>query len=164
MRRKAIKRRRTVAGEAKEQKQEERRSVVARTTEIAAAYITGNTVAMADLGDVIETIGRALQALGREDTTPASARPEPAVPVRRSIQPDHLVCLICGKRLKTIRRHLSIVHQLTPEVYRELFGLKPDYPMVAAGYSRQRSETAKRVGLGRNVQASRRSRRPKNQE
>jgi hypothetical protein len=97
MRRKAIKRRRTVAGEAKEQKQEERRSVVARTTEIAAAYITGNTVAMAD---VIETIGRALQALGREDTTPASARPEPAVPVRRSIQPDHLVCLVCAKSQK----------------------------------------------------------------
>ena len=69
------------------------------------------------------------------------------MPVRRSIQEDHLICLVCGKRQKALRRHLSIVHQLTPEAYRELLGLKPDYPMVASGYSRQRSEMARRSGL-----------------
>jgi ROS/MUCR transcriptional regulator protein len=90
-------------------------AVTARPTEITAAYITRNTVAMADLGVVIETIGRALRVLGREDSKPASAKPAPAVPVRRSIQQDHLVCLVCGNRLQVLRRHLSVVHQLTPE-------------------------------------------------
>ena len=73
--------------------------------------------------------------------------------MRRSIQDDHLVCLVCGKQQKILRRHLEVAHQLTPEAYREQFGLKPDYPMAAPGYSRQRSEMAKRVGLGRRQQA-----------
>jgi predicted transcriptional regulator len=81
--------------------------------------------------------------------------------VRRSIQDDHLVCLVCGKQQKTLRCHLDVAHQLTPEAYREQFGLKPDYPMAAPGYSRQRSEMAKRVGLGQRVQAPSRRRRPR---
>jgi predicted transcriptional regulator len=73
------------------------------------------------------------------------------VPVRRSVRDDHLVCLVCGKPQKILRRHLDVAHQLTPEAYREQFGLRPDYPMAAPGYSRQRSDMAKRVGLGRLV-------------
>ena len=93
------------------------------------------------------------RTLGREQPEPA--KPGPAVPVRRSIRDNHLVCLVCGKQLKTLRRHLEVAHQLTPDAYRERFGLKPDYPMAAPGYSRQRSEMARRVGLGRREQARR---------
>jgi predicted transcriptional regulator len=150
-----------VAEHAEEHKQEEPRSVPKLTTEIVVAYVTRNTIAPAELGDLIDAVGQALEALGREEAEPP--KPEPAVSVRRSIQEDHLVCLACGKRQRTLRRHLDAVHQLTPEAYRELFGLKPDYPMVAPAYSRQRSEMAKRAGLGRHAQASRRRRR-KNQE
>jgi predicted transcriptional regulator len=136
---------------AEEQKQEEPRSVAKLTTGIVVAYVTRNTVAPADLGELIGAVSRALNALDREKPEPA--KPEPAVPVRRSIYDGHLVCLVCGKQQKTLRRHLDVAHQLTPEVYREQFGLRPDYPMAAPGYSRQRSEMAKRTGLGQRVQA-----------
>jgi predicted transcriptional regulator len=140
-----------VAEHDQEQEQEEPQSVAKLTTEIVVAYVTRNTIAAADLGDLIGAVARALGTLGREQAEPA--KPAPAVPVRRSIQDDHLVCLLCGKQQKTLRRHLDVVHQLTPEAYREQFGLKPNYPMAAPGYSRQRSEMAKRVGLGQRVQA-----------
>ena len=147
-----------MAEHAEEQEQKEPRSVAELTTEIAVAYVTRNTIAPADLGDLIGAVSRALGVLGREEPEPA--KPEPAGPVRRSIQDDHLVCLVCGGRHKTLRRHLAVAHQLTPEAYRELFGLRPDYPMAAPGYSRQRSEMAKRAGLGRSRQA-RRGRKPR---
>jgi predicted transcriptional regulator len=140
-----------VAEHAEEQKPEEPRSVAELTTEIVVACVTRNTIAPADLGNLIGAVARALGALGR--TEPEPAKPEPAVPVRRSIQDDHLVCLVCGRQQKTLRRHLEVAHQLTAEAYREQFGLKPDYPMAAPGYSRQRSEMAKRLGLGRRKQA-----------
>jgi predicted transcriptional regulator len=120
------------------------------------AYVTKNAVAIAVLGHAIETLGRALAALGREEPKPDTAKPKPAVPVRRSVHEDHLVCLVCGKPQKILRRHLDKAHQLTPETYREQFGLKSDYPMVAPDYARQRSEAARRSGLGRHVQAARR--------
>jgi predicted transcriptional regulator len=146
---------------AEGRKQEEPAALAARTTEVVVAYLTRNSVAISDLGHVIETVGRALAALGREEIEPASARPAPAVPVRRSIQQDHLVCLVCGKQQKTLRRHLDVVHQLTPEAYRALFGLKPDYPMTAPSYARYRSEAARRVGLGHRVQPPSRLRQPR---
>jgi predicted transcriptional regulator len=139
-----------MAERAEEETQKEPRSVPTFTTEIITAYVTGNTIGMADLGDLIEAVGRALEALGREDTR-AVAKPEPAVPVRRSIKDDHLVCLVCCKQQKTLRRHLDVAHQLTPEAYREQFGLAADYPMAAPGYAAQRSEMALRTGLGRNA-------------
>ncbi len=116
---------------------------------------------MADLGELIGAVARALDALGRESTEPAPAKPEPAVPVRRSIQEDHLVCLVCGKQQKILRRHLAVAHQLTPAAYRELFGLMPDYPMTAPGYSRQRSEMARRAGLGQTAQPTPRTQEPR---
>jgi predicted transcriptional regulator len=147
-----------MAVDAEEQEREEPRSVAELTTEIVVAYVIKNTVPPTDLGDLIGVVGRALDALGQAQAGPA--RPEPVVPVRRSVREDHLVCLLCGKRLRALRRHLHVTHQLTPEGYREQFGLKPDYPMAAPGYSRQRSEMAKRVGLGQRVQAPSRRRRP----
>ena len=144
---------------ADEQDQRDLQSLAGLTTGIVAAYVSGNTIAPADLGDLIGAVGRALGAAGREQAEPA--RPEPAVPVRRSIRDDHLVCLVCGKQQRILRRHLHTVHQLTPQAYREQFGLRPDYPMAAPGYSRQRSEMAKRVGLGQRVQTSPRRRKPR---
>src|SRR5262245_40810350 len=143
---------------AQGQEQEEPQSVAKLTTEIVVAYVTRTTVAPADLGDLIGAVSRALDALGRQE--PERPKPVPAVPVRRSIHDDHLVCLVCGEQHRTLRRHLDVAHRLTPEAYRELFGLKSDYPMAAPGYSRQRSEMAKRVGLGRDQQA-RRGRKPR---
>jgi predicted transcriptional regulator len=146
-----------MAEHPQEQEQEEPQAVAKLTTEIVVAYVTRNTIAVADLGDLIGAVAGALGALGREQAEPV--KPDPAVPVRRSIHDDHLVCLVCGKQQKTLRRHLDVAHQLTPEAYREQFGLRPDYPMAAPGYSRQRSEMAKRVGLGQRVQpAGRRQR------
>jgi predicted transcriptional regulator len=143
---------------AEEQKQEGPRSVAKLTTEIVVAYITRNTVAPADLGELIGAVSRALNAVDQEKPEPA--KPEPAVPVRRSIHDGHLVCLVCGKQQKTLRRHLDVTHRFTPEAYREQFGLKPDYPMAAPSYSRQRSELAKRVGLGQRAQTPSRHRQP----
>jgi predicted transcriptional regulator len=142
-----------VAEHAEQQEQEEPRSLARLTTEIVVAYVTRNTIVPGDLGNLIGAAARALGTLGREQAEPV--KPEPAVPVRRSIQDNHLVCLVCGKQQKVLRRHLDAAHQLTPEAYREQFGLKSDYPMAAPGYSRQRSEMAKRVGLGRRQQARR---------
>ena len=122
-----------MAEPAEEQQEGELAPLGALTTEIMTAYVSKNAVAIADLGDLIETVGRTLVALGREEPKPDTAKPKPAVPVRRSIQEDHLVCLVCGKRQTTLRRHLEIAHQLTPEAYREQFGLRPDYPMAAPG-------------------------------
>ena len=144
-----------MAEPAEEQAEGEPAPLGALTTEIVAAYVTKNAVAIAVLGRVVETVGRALAALGREEPKPGTAKPKPAVPVRRSIGKDHLVCLVCGKRLQTLRRHLDRAHQLTPETYRERFGLKPDYPMSAPGYARQRSEVARRSGLGHRGQGAR---------
>jgi predicted transcriptional regulator len=148
-----------VADHAQAQQRDEPRPVAELTTEIVVAYVIKNTVPPTDLSDLISVVGHALDALGRGQAGPA--KPEPAVPVRRSVREDHLVCLLCGRRLRALRRHLHVTHQLTPEAYREQFGLKPDYPMAAPGYSRQRSEMAKRVGLGQRVQAPSRRRQPR---
>jgi predicted transcriptional regulator len=148
-----------VAEHADERRREEPRSVAELTAEIVVAYVSRNTIAVADMGDLIGAVAQALGALGREQAEPG--KPEPAVPVRRSIHDDHLVCLVCGKQHRTLRRHLEVAHQLTPEAYREQFGLRPDYPMAAPGYSRQRSEMAKRVGLGQRGQATARIRKPR---
>ena len=99
-----------MAVDAEEREREEPRSTAKLTTEIVVAYVANNTVAMAELGDMIGSVGRALDTLGRAQAGPA--RPEPAVPVRRSIQDEHLTCLICGKQQKVLRRHLDVARRL----------------------------------------------------
>jgi predicted transcriptional regulator len=150
-----------VAEPAEEQERGEAAPLGKLTTEIVVAYGTRNDVPVADLGHLIETVGRALALLGREEPKTDTAQPKPAVSVRRSVHEDHLVCLACGKQQKTLRRHLDVAHQLTPETYRQRFGLKPDYPMVAASYAQQRSEMAKRIGLGQRARARSRRREPR---
>jgi predicted transcriptional regulator len=120
------------------------------TTEIVIAYLRNHAMAAADVPVLVATIARELGGLGREPEKPA--QPEPVVSLRRSVQRDHLVCLICGKKLKSLRRHLTVVHHLTPAGYRETFGLRRDYPIVAPAYAEQRSEVARRAGLGRRSQ------------
>jgi predicted transcriptional regulator len=120
------------------------------TTEIVTAYLRNHPMAAVEVPILVATVARELDGLGREPEEPA--QPEPAVSIRRSVQRDHLVCLICGKKLKSLRRHLAVAHNLTPAGYRETFGLKRDYPIVAPAYAEQRSEVARRTGLGRRSQ------------
>lgn len=86
--------------------------------------------------------------LGQEINPAAAEKPVPAVPVRRSVQPDHITCLLCGKKWKTLKRHLAVRHGLTPTDYRALFGLKSDYPMIAPSYSTYRTNLARQSGFG----------------
>ena len=127
----------------------ERTKVAELTTEIVAAYVSYHKLRVPEVPDLINTVGAELAALGVEAEPSALERPEPAVSVRRSVRPDHLVCLICGKKQKLIKRHLAVEHDLTPNQYRETFGLKPDYPMAAPNYAQQRRELAVKIGLGR---------------
>jgi predicted transcriptional regulator len=123
-------------------------SIAALTTEIVTAYVGHQEIAITDLGRLIVDVGHELGSLGHEPET-APTRPEPAVPVRRSVKHDHLVCLVCGKPFKSLRRHLQTAHDLTPNGYREMFDLPRDYPMIAAASSQQRAAIARQSGLGR---------------
>jgi predicted transcriptional regulator len=119
------------------------------TAEIVSAYVSHNQVLPAELPELIGSIAGRLIALGNEQEEAEAAKPEPIVPIRRSLSRDYITCLLCGRKQKLLKRHLSAAHQLTPPEYRELFGLKRDYPMTAPSYVEMRAEIAKRVGLGR---------------
>ena len=123
--------------------------------QILSSYLSNNTVAAADLPSVIDTVKKAFGGSGEEiSTTPSDSVTktwQPAVPVKKSVTPDAVICLCCGQRFKTLRRHLQTTHQLSPREYRATFGLKSDYPIVAPNYAAQRSNLAKSLGLGRRV-------------
>jgi predicted transcriptional regulator len=119
------------------------------TVKIVSAYVSNNTLAESELAELITTVASRLRQGSADPEQPAEERPEPAVSVRRSIRPDHLVCLVCGQRQKMLKRHLANRHDLIPSQYRERFGLKPDYPMAAPKYAQQRRELALQSGLGR---------------
>ena len=122
------------------------------STDIVASYIGRNAVGPGAVSDVI---GRVYEALWRLDQPPAAAVPpqrqKPAVPISRSVQHDHIVCLEDGKKLKMLKRYLRSRFDLSPEEYRRKWGLSPDYPMVAPAYAERRSAFAKEIGLGRGV-------------
>jgi predicted transcriptional regulator len=121
------------------------------TTEIVSAYVASNQITPPELGMLVGTVASELRKVGTglEQSAGSELKPEPAVPVRRSIASDHLVCLVCGKKQKLLKRHLMVEHSLTPDEYRKLFELKADYPMVAPRYAQHRRELAVRMGLGR---------------
>jgi predicted transcriptional regulator len=121
--------------------------LLALTTEIVAAHVSNNTVAVSDLAQLINQVYHSLANIGIAPAT-AAVRPQPAVSIKKSIQPDFLVCLEDGKKLKMLKRHLKTAYNMTPETYRERWGLASDYPMVAPNYARQRSRLAKEIGLG----------------
>ncbi len=118
------------------------------TADIVAAYVKNNPVNVSDLPDIITTVQASLR--GVTEGAPVPAKPTPAVSVSRSVKNDHIVCLVCGLKHKMLKRHLKTAHHLSPDAYRELFDLKPDYPLVAPGYAEVRSKLAKKIGLGRN--------------
>ena len=126
------------------------KTLVALTTEIVAAYVAHHPVAAADLPAVIDAVAKRLAALAaaEERKEAAPAQPEPVVPVRRSVTPEHLICLVCGKRVATLKRHLRVAHGLTPAEYRQAFGLRSDYPLVAPTYAERRAAIARASGLG----------------
>ena len=120
------------------------------TAQVVVAYVSNNSLPAADLPATIATIHAALgQSHAAPATEPVPEKPEPAVPIKRSVTDDHIVCLEDGKTFKSLKRHIMTNHELTPDEYRERWGLKPDYPMVAPGYAAERSRLAKSLGLGR---------------
>jgi predicted transcriptional regulator len=119
------------------------------TTEVVAAYVSNNTLATGQLGDVIHAVYNSLRALDGQVVEAVPEVLKPAVPIRKSITPDYLVCLEDGKKLKMLKRHLRSTYNLSPDEYRAKWSLAPDYPMVAPKYAQQRSEFAKKIGLGR---------------
>ncbi|MBY6264741.1 MucR family transcriptional regulator [Azospirillum sp. TSH100] len=122
-------------------------ALLSLTTEIVAAHVSNNTVALTDLPTLIEQVYKSLANVGTEPVV-AEERPQPAVPIKKSVTPDYIVCLEDGKKLKMLKRHLKTAYNMTPEEYRDRWGLPTDYPMVAPNYARQRSSLAKQIGLG----------------
>jgi predicted transcriptional regulator len=126
-----------------------RKNTIELAAEIVAAYVAKNTVAQADLPKLINDVHRAL--LGAAGGQPARADEgdaKPAVSIKKSLTPDYLICLEDGKKFKSLKRHLRSHYNLSPEQYREKWGLPADYPMVAPNYALARSGLAKRMGLG----------------
>jgi predicted transcriptional regulator len=119
------------------------------TADVVAAYVSNNTLPTAQLGDVIGTVYLSLKALEGKGAEAKLEPLRPAVPVRKSITPDYLICLEDGKKLKMLKRHLRSTYNLTPDEYRQKWSLPADYPMVAPNYALQRSAFAKKIGLGR---------------
>jgi predicted transcriptional regulator len=124
------------------------------TAEILAAYVSNNSIAVADLPALIADIHTALQRISSGEPTPAvvEQKLDPAVPIRKSVTPDFIICLDDGKRFKSLKRHLLTEYSMTPAEYRAKWSLSDDYPMVAPNYAATRSAMAKAIGLG---QASR---------
>jgi len=117
------------------------------TADIVAAHVSNNSVAVNDLPNLIQNVHSALSGISGK-AAPVEAKPEPKVSIRSSIKPDYIVCLEDGKKLKMLKRHLMTHYNLTPDQYRQKWGLSADYPMVAPNYAEQRRTLAKSIGLG----------------
>ncbi len=127
-----------------------RGDILRMTSDVAAAYLGNHNVSAKDVPTVINTIHKALCDLGQVESKQTKQQAtKAAVPVKRSVTPDYLVCLEDGKKLKMLKRHLRTNYDMTPEEYRAKWGLPPDYPMVAPNYAAQRSAFAKKIGLGK---------------
>ena len=120
--------------------------VLELTTEIVSAHVSNNTVAINELPNLIQEVYKTLSNVGSEQAAPE--RPRPAVAIKKSIFPDYIVCLEDGKKLKMLKRHLKTSYNMSPEEYRDRWGLGADYPMVAPNYAKHRSNLAKKIGLG----------------
>ena len=118
------------------------------TTEIVASHLSNNTLAVGDIPQLIKLVYGTLSSQGQEEEKPEPEKPVPAVPVKKSVMPDYIICLEDGKKLKMLKRHLKTRYNISPEEYRKRWGLPDDYPMVAPAYAEQRSSLAKKIGLG----------------
>lgn len=121
------------------------------TADIVAAHVSNNKLSAAELPQLIAQVHASLSDTG--GVTSAAPRPSPAVPIKKSVMPDHIVCLEDGKKLKMLKRHLKTSYDMTPEQYRERWGLPADYPMVAPNYAKKRSQLAKKIGLGKRAKS-----------
>src|SRR4051794_31824988 len=117
--------------------------------DIVAAFVAHNSLPASDLPGLLSSVNQALQNLASGSSQqPVEEKKEPAVPIKKSVQPDYIVCLDDGKQFKSLKRHLRTAYNLTPDQYRAKWGLPPTYPMVAPNYAAARSELAKSMGLG----------------
>ncbi len=122
-------------------------TLITLTSDIVAAHVSNNSIAVSDLPLIINNVHSALAGLSGKAAE--QARPEPAVPIKSSIKPDYIVCLEDGKKLKMLKRHLMTHYGMTPDEYRVKWGLPSNYPMVSPNYAEQRRELAKAIGLGK---------------
>jgi predicted transcriptional regulator len=127
-------------------------------SEIVAAYVSNNPIPVAEVPAMIKSVHSTLGSLAGAAVAEVSGAVKPVVPIKRSVHPDYIVCLEDGKKLKMLKRYLRSNYNMTPEEYRAKWGLPADYPMVAPNYAAQRSEFAKRIGLGRTASSSGRRR------
>jgi predicted transcriptional regulator len=116
--------------------------------DIVSAYVSNNSVPTGDLPGVISQVHLALARVGNGVAEASAEAPKPAIAIKKSVTPDYIICLEDGKKFKSLKRHLRTQYNLTPEQYREKWGLAPDYPMVAPNYAKARSDLAKEMGLG----------------
>ena len=122
--------------------------LVELSASVVSAYVSHNALSASDLPRLIAQVHQALIALGGPAPVEAAPELKPAVPVKKSITPDYLICLEDGKKFKSLKRHLRTRYDMSPEEYREKWSLPADYPMVAPNYARQRSDLARKMGLG----------------
>lgn len=127
--------------------------IVELTAEVVAAYVSNNVVPMSELSALIADVHQALGNTNGRPEAVVTEKPKPAVPVKKSVQDDQIVCLECGLKFKSLKRHLMTHHNLAPEEYREKWELSADYPMVAPAYAEARSRLAKEMGLGQKRKA-----------
>jgi predicted transcriptional regulator len=122
--------------------------LISLTADIVSAHVSNNSVAVNDLPTLIQNVHSALSGLSGAPQEEPAKKQEPAVSIRSSVKPDFIVCLEDGKKLKMLKRHLMTHYQMTPDEYRQKWGLGADYPMVAPNYAEQRRSLAKQIGLG----------------
>src|SRR5262245_50548819 len=124
--------------------------ILRMTAEVVSAYLSNNVLPAGQISEVIQTVHSSLNALSSGRTELSNTPLKPAVPIKKSVTPEYIICLEDGKKLKMLKRHLRSTYKMTPDEYRSKWGLPADYPMVAPNYAQQRSEFAKQIGLGRN--------------
>lgn len=123
-------------------------SYIELAADIVSAYVSNNSVSASDLPSLISDVHAALQRVSKGEVEPAPEPLKPAVPLKKSVTPDYIICLEDGKKFKSLKRHLRTQYNMSPEQYREKWGLPADYPMVAPNYAQARSDLAKQMGLG----------------
>lgn len=123
-------------------------NIIELTADIVAAHVSNNSVAVGDVANLVQQVHQALSKLGEPVPEEGPRKREPAVSAKASVKPDSITCMVCGKKQKTLKRHLQTAHEMTPAEYRAEFGLPATYPMVASEFSKRRGEMARSIGLG----------------
>jgi predicted transcriptional regulator len=136
-----------------------RSEILRMAVDVVSAYLGHNSLSSSQIPEIIQTVFASLHQLGERGAAGQGEALKPAVPIKKSVAPDYLICLEDGKKMKMLKRHLRTAFNMTPEEYRAKWGLPADYPMVAPNYAEQRSDFAKKIGLGRKPEGERRPKR-----